>query len=392
MSALAAISVLVLIALVGPARGQDTEKQSQPTIGYHSAAGADERKVLLLKDFHPKSMLHVPEHFPQRAKFYVVDVHNHTNDPAGIGDQLPPAEVVRIMDETNVKQVVILTGMWGDKLQHLLDTMVKPYPERFIVFTQIDWSKIDDPDFGQEMVRQLDDGIVRGARGLKILKDFGLGVRDRSGRLIAIDDPRLDPVFDECGRLGIPVFIHTADPEAFFLPIDAQNERYEELIEHPDWSFFGRDFPALKELMDERNRVAARHPGTTFVYLHMGWPENLPWVRDVLERYPNVMIEFGGREAELGRQPMETRELFLKYQDRVMFGSDNGMDPAMYRNYFRWLETADDSFDYWGSPSQGRWTIYGLGLPDAVLEKIYHLNAEKLFSRFQGEHSLKEKK
>ncbi|MGB9197924.1 MAG: amidohydrolase family protein, partial [Terriglobales bacterium] len=121
-------------------------------------------------------------------------------------------------------------------------------------------------------------------------------------------------------------------------------------------------------------------------------PENLPWVRDVLERYPNVMIEFGGREAELGRQPMETRELFLKYQDRVMFGSDNGMDPAMYRNYFRWLETADDSFDYWGSPSQGRWTIYGLGLPDAVLEKIYHLNAEKLFSRFQGEHSLKEKK
>ncbi|MFY9675032.1 MAG: amidohydrolase family protein [Terriglobales bacterium] len=389
---MAAISVLVLIALVGPARGQDTEKQSQPTIGYHSAAGADERKVLLLKDFHPKSMLHVPEHFPQRAKFYVVDVHNHTNDPAGIGDQLPPAEVVRIMDETNVKQVVILTGMWGDKLQHLLDTMVKPYPERFIVFTQIDWSKIDDPDFGQEMVRQLDDGIVRGARGLKILKDFGLGVRDRSGRLIAIDDPRLDPVFDECGRLGIPVFIHTADPEAFFLPIDAQNERYEELIEHPDWSFFGRDFPALKELMDERNRVAARHPGTTFVYLHMGWPENLPWVRDVLERYPNVMIEFGGREAELGRQPMETRELFLKYQDRVMFGSDNGMDPAMYRNYFRWLETADDSFDYWGSPSQGRWTIYGLGLPDAVLEKIYHLNAEKLFSRFQGEHSLKEKK
>ncbi|MGB9195443.1 MAG: amidohydrolase family protein, partial [Terriglobales bacterium] len=270
---MAAISVLVLIALVGPARGQDTEKQSQPTIGYHSAAGADERKVLLLKDFHPKSMLHVPEHFPQRAKFYVVDVHNHTNDPAGIGDQLPPAEVVRIMDETNVKQVVILTGMWGDKLQHLLDTMVKPYPERFIVFTQIDWSKIDDPDFGQEMVRQLDDGIVRGARGLKILKDFGLGVRDRSGRLIAIDDPRLDPVFDECGRLGIPVFIHTADPEAFFLPIDAQNERYEELIEHPDWSFFGRDFPALKELMDERNRVAARHPGTTFVYLHMGWPE-----------------------------------------------------------------------------------------------------------------------
>ena len=359
-------------------------------IGYHPAPGADQRKTLLLRDFHPKSMLHVSEHFPQRARFYVVDVHNHTNDPVGIGDQLPPQEVVRIMDETNVKTIVILTGLWGDKLQHLIDTMVKPYPGRFMVFTQIDWSKIDDADFSQEMVRQLDDGVARGARGLKILKDLGLGVRDKSGRLIAIDDPRLDPIFEECGRLGIPVFIHTADPEAFFLPIDAVNERYEELIEHPDWSFYGGDFPSLQNLMEARNRIAARHPGATFVFLHMGWPENLGWVREVLDRNANVMVEFGGREAELGRQPRATRELFLQYQDRVMFGSDNGMDAAMYRNYFRWLETADDSFDYWGAPSQGRWEIYGLDLPDAVLEKIYHGNAEKLFTQFRGMQAKKE--
>ena len=157
-----------------------------------------------------------------KAKFYVIDVHNHVNDAAGIEEHMDPARVVEIMNNTNVKTVVILTGMWGEKLQHVIDEMVKPYPGRFIVFTQIDWSKIDDPDFSQEMVRQLDDAVARGARGLKLLKDLGLGVRDKTGKLVAIDDPRMDPVWHECGRLGIPVSIHTGDPEAFFLPTDAQ--------------------------------------------------------------------------------------------------------------------------------------------------------------------------
>ena len=358
---------------------------NQPQIGYKSTPDASQKKTLLLRDFHPTSMLHVPAHAVERSRFYVIDVHNHTNDPVGIGDRLPPQRVIEIMDQTNVKTLVILTGMWGDKLQHVVDTMVKPYPGRFMVFTQLDWSKIDDPDFSHEMVVQLDDAVSRGARGLKFLKDLGLGVRDKSGKLVAVDDPRLDPVFDECGRLGIPVFIHTGDPEAFFHPLDRNNERYEELIEHPDWSFYGRDFPSFQALLDARNRVFARHPNTRFVSLHMGWPENLPWVAEMLDRYPNVMVEFGGREAELGRQPGEARDFSIKYQDRVMFGSDNGMDAEMYRNYFRWLETADDSFDYWGSPDQGRWKIYGLQLPDAVLEKIYHRNAEHLFAQFKGE-------
>ncbi len=347
--------IVVMLLCSGPASGQSN--QGQEPIGYQAARDADQRKTLLLKDFHPSSMLHVPAHDVERARFYVIDVHNHTNDAAGIGDILPPQRVVEIMDETNVKMIVILTGMWGQKLQHVIDTMVKPYPGRFIVFFQIDWSKIDDPDFSHEMVRQLRDSVARGARGLKILKDLGLGVRDKSGKLIAVDDPRLDPIFDECGRLGIPVFIHTGDPEAFFHPTDGVNERYEELIEHPDWSFYGTQFPSFEALLDARNRVFARHPKTAFVSLHMGWPENLPWVASMLDHYPNVMVEFGGREAELGRQPRQTRDFFVKYQDRVMFGSDNGMDPAMYRNYFRWLETDDEYFDYWGYPSQGRWKI-----------------------------------
>ncbi|OLD14913.1 MAG: hypothetical protein AUI85_12800 [Acidobacteriales bacterium 13_1_40CM_3_55_5] len=359
-------------------------------MGYKSAAGAEQKKTLLLKDFKPKSMLHTTSHSVDRAKYYVIDVHNHVNDAQGIEDHMPPQRVVEVMDKTNVKTVVILTGMWGNKLQKVIDEMVKPYPGRFIVFTQIDWSKIDDPNFSSEMVQQLHDAVARGARGLKLLKDLGLGVRDKSGKFIAVDDARLDPVWEECGRLGIPVSIHTADPEAFFHPIDATNERYEELIEHPDWSFYGPQFPSMEELLEARNRVFARHPHTTFVSLHMGWPENLDWVAGMLDTYPNVMVEFGAREAELGRQPRRTRELFLKYQDRVMFGTDNGMEEAMYRNHFRWLETANEYFDYWGSPGQGRWEIYGLNLPDPVLEKIYHLNAERMFRQFKGLSAVKE--
>jgi uncharacterized protein len=375
---LAAVFFISSLALA-----QNSPQAAQPQIGYKSAADAEKKKTVLLRDFKPVSMLHVPVHQVVKAKFYVMDVHNHINDAARVEDHMPPQQVIKIMDATNVKTIVILTGMWGEKLQGVIDEMVKPYPGRFMVFTQIDWSKIDDPDFSNEMVKQIDDAVSRGARGLKLLKDLGLGVRDKTGKLIGVDDPRLDPIWEECGRLGIPVFIHTGDPEAFFHPIDANNERYEELIEHPDWSFYGRDYPPLESLLEARNRVFAKHPHTTFVSLHMGWPENLDWVSKMLDQHPNAMLEFGAREAELGRQPRRARELFLKYQDRVMFGTDNGLTEEMYRNNFRFLETADEYFDYWGAPGQGRFEISGLHLPDAVLEKVYHKNAERMFSQFK---------
>jgi predicted TIM-barrel fold metal-dependent hydrolase len=354
-------------------------------IGYKSAADAEQKKTLLLRDFHPKSMLHVKETPVLRAKFPVIDMHQHVNDARGIGEHVPPQELIERMNQLNIKTMVILTGEWGDKLQKVMDEMVKPYPGRFIVFSQPDWSKIDDPNFGALMVRQLDDAVRRGARGFKILKELGLSVKDKTGKLITVDDPRLDPVWEECGRLGIPVAIHIADPEAFFHPIDGGNERYEELNEHPDWSFYGPQFPSFTELLAARDRMMAKHPKTTFIVLHAGnWPENLDAVAAMMDRFPNTMIEFGGREAELGRQPRRTRKLFLDYQDRVMFGSDNTPDADMYQNDFRWLETDDEAFDYWGSPSQGRWTVSGLSLPDPVLEKIYHLNAENLFAQFKG--------
>ncbi|HET8667010.1 MAG TPA: amidohydrolase family protein [Terriglobales bacterium] len=368
----------VALALSNLAFAQGTQ------IGYKAAKDADTRKAVLLKDFNPKPMVHVPVHEVKRAKFPVIDVHSHVNDAMGIADHTDPAQLVSMMDRDNIQTIVILTGMWGDKLQKVIDEMVKPYPGRFMVFTQLDWSKIDDPNFGQLMVKQINDSVMRGARGLKILKELGLGVRDKSGKLIAIDDPRLDPVWEECGRLGIPVFIHVADPEAFFHPIDSNNERYEELIEHPDWSFFGPQFPGMEELMKQRDHMFSKHPNTRFVALHFGsWPENLDFVDQTLAKYPNVMIEFGAREGELGRQPRRTKALFMKYSDRIMFGTDEGSEESMYQNYFRWLETDDEYFPYSQYPGQGRWMISGMGLPDNVLEKVYHLNAEKLFAGFK---------
>jgi predicted TIM-barrel fold metal-dependent hydrolase len=354
-------------------------------ITYESAPNAEQKKTLLLRDFHPRSMLHVPAHEVLRAKFPVIDVHQHVDDARGIGDHIPPKRLIQIMDATNVKKIVILTGMWGDKLQKVIDELVKPYPDRFIVFTQIDFSKIGDANFSDEMVQQLDDAVSRGARGLKQLKDLGLQDRDTSGKLIAVDDPRLDPIWEECGRLGIPVAIHTTDPEAFFTPVDGNNERYDELMENPSWSFYGKGLPSKQEILAQRDRMFAKHPQTKFIALHMAnWPENLDYVANLLDTHPNVYVEFGAREAELGREPRRAREFFIKYQDRIMFGADFTAEEEMYRNHFRWLETNDEYFDYFGYPGQGRWKIYGMALPDGVLEKIYHLNAEKLFAEYRG--------
>ena len=393
MSIKSSLSVVLMLIVTGWATAQDAspkEAQAPGPIGYKSAADADQKKTLLLKDFHPVPMLHAPVHKVERAKYYVIDVHNHVNDAQGIDEHMPPERAIEVMNKTNVRTVVILTGMWGAKLQQVIDEMVKPYPGRFMVFTQIDWSKIDEPDFTQQMLRQLDDAVARGARGLKVLKDLGLGVRDKTGKLITVDDARLDPIWEECGRLGIPVSIHVTDPEAFFHPIDGTNERYEELTEHPDWSFYGPQFPSKDSIMAARDRMFARHPHTTFIALHVAnWPENLDYVSHLLDTLPNVMVEFGAREAELGRQPRRARRFFLEYQDRIMFGTDNEATEEMYRNHFRWLETGDEYFDYWGYPGQGRWEIYGMELPDPVLEKVYHSNAERIFKQFRGSGNVK---
>jgi len=340
---------------------------------------------MLLKDYKPKSMLQVASHRVDSARFPVIDVHQHTNDAIGLyGEQIARDQLVAMMDACNVQKMVVLTGLWGEPLQKVIDHLVKRDPDRFMVFTQIDWSKIDDPGFSKLMVEQIREAVARGARGLKVLKDLGLMVRYKSGQLVKADDRKLDQVWDECGRLGIPVAIHTGDPAAFFYPADASNERYEELVLNPDWSFAGHEFPSHRSLLESLGRVLGDHPDTRFIGLHMLWPENLDYVSEQLDRYPNLVVEFGARQAELGRQPHRAHQFFSKYQDRILFGSDHPASETMYRSYFRWLETTDEYFEYFGYPRQGRWKIYGLGLPADLLEKTYYLNAERVFKEFEG--------
>jgi predicted TIM-barrel fold metal-dependent hydrolase len=221
-----------------------------------------------------------------------------------------------------------------------------------------------------------------GAQGLKIWKNFGLKVRDPEGNLVSVDDPRLDPLWGTTAELGVPVLIHVADPVAFFDPLDAHNERWEELTAHPDWHFPSPPYPPFMTIMEQLANLVLRHPQTTFIGAHVGcYSENLAWVGELLERAPNFYVDISARISELGRQPNTARRFFLDYADRIIFGTDMGPDPDTYRIYYRFLESDDEYFNYGTSeiPGQGRWQIYGLSLPEEILAKIYFCNAQRLF-------------
>ncbi|HEX3435615.1 MAG TPA: amidohydrolase family protein [Pseudacidobacterium sp.] len=327
---------------------------------------------LPLSEFQPISMLKTPEHHLEKARFAVIDYHNHL-------DALEPRDVLRVMDACGIEKVVNITMKTGDAALKMIDKFHSAAPDRFATIGWMDWSGVEKPNFVSVTLDRLEKLVERGAQGIKFWKDLGLGVRDASGELLRVDDERLAPVFDKAAELGIPVMFHTADPDAFFLPIDAKNERFEELAAHPDWGFHGSKY-SKQELLDQRDRVIARHPKTTFVCAHVAESgENLARVTKLLESYSNVYIDISARASELGRQPYSSRELFLKFPDRILFGADLLPEELMYRLYFRFLETADEYFEYPSHASrQGRWNIYGLYLPEDVLKKVYRENALKL--------------
>jgi predicted TIM-barrel fold metal-dependent hydrolase len=330
--------------------------------------------TLPLGRFRPRTTLVRAEHAIARARFPVIDYHNHL-------DSLEPSDVLRVMDACGIERVVNITMQTGEAALRMIDKFHGASPERFSTIGWMDWSRIAEPDFVQHSLDTLERLVERGAKGIKFWKDLGLTVRDASGGLVRIDDERLAPLFEKAAELGIPVMFHTADPDAFFLPLDEHNERYEELAAHPDWSFYGAQY-AKSELLDQRDRVIARHPSTTFVCAHVAeCGENLARVSGLLERFPNVHVDISARAAELGRQPYSARDFFLRYADRILFGSDLLPEESMYRLYFRFLETADEYFDYPTHASgQGRWSIYGLHLPDGVLRKVYRENALRLLA------------
>jgi predicted TIM-barrel fold metal-dependent hydrolase len=352
-----------------------TDPNAPATIRYSHSRLAPARDQLLLRDFAPVPMLRVDATEVRRARFPVIDVHCHLNDGIVMSREVNPEQFIRVMDEANVKAAINLTGGWGQQLRRSLHNLAEKFPGRFFVFCQIDYAHLDEPNY---LIEALDQARIAGAKGVKVLKDLGLSVRDRRGKLVRIDDPRLDCVWEKAGQWGLPVAIHTADPDAFFTRIDRHNERYQQLIVHPDWSFFGNGFPSKSELLAQRNRVLERHPGTRFWGLHMAnHPEDLDEVTEWMEKYPNLLVEIGGRIAELGRQPRRASRFLRQFQDRVMFGMDTKLTVECYRTYFRFLETEDESFDYPGYPWQGSWKIYGLNLCDDVLQKLYYDNAAR---------------
>jgi predicted TIM-barrel fold metal-dependent hydrolase len=358
---------------------------------------------LPLKDFQPRSMLHVPETRVPRGRFPVIDIHTHlcwaAKQERGVPlseertHLAPTSELLEVMEHSNIQLLVNVTGGMGAGLRDSVQRYDRAHAGRFLTFTEPWWSRAADPGYAQFQADELARAKRDGARGLKLLKTLGLYLRERvtSGRLISIDDRRFDPMWEACAALKLPVAIHVSDPEAFFLPIDRFNERYEELNNHPDWSFHGGDFPSNAELLEARNRVFARHPGTQFVALHVGHDaENLASVSECMDKFPNMHVELGARIGELGRQPRTARRFFERYQDRILFGTDatpHGEEypqqlfgNALYEIYYRFLETEDEYFDYAPAavPPQGRWRIYGLGLPEGILRKVYHDNAARL--------------
>jgi predicted TIM-barrel fold metal-dependent hydrolase len=369
-------------------------------------AGSGGNQKLALEEFQPKSMLVVPEHPVNRAQFPVIDVHTHISSVFGrrrareANNPEPAPEAFRTldqiaswMDELNIRTLNNLTAGYGDALKQNVRDLQERYKGKFINCVVPGYDRLKEPNYSQWQADEIKRAKDAGAVGLKISKTLGLGVRENgsTGPLVKIDDPRFDPMWEAVGALKMAVFIHTADPDAFFIPIDRFNERWEELGNHPEWSFYGKDFPPKADLLAARNRVIARHPKTTFVGLHVAnHPENLDEVSSWLKQYPNLHVEIGARLGELGRQPRRARKFFDEFQDRIMFGTDatpNGkhvpqqdLKPPMYQAYFRFLETLDEYFDYAPSPTppQGRWKIYGIGLPEAMLKKVYHNNAARI--------------
>lgn len=341
---------------------------------------------LPLREFHPRPALRRPEHLVARAPVPAIDAHNHLGRWLTSGGWAAERiqDTFAAMEQANVTAVVNLDGRWGDELEHNLDRYDRAYPDRFATFCHLDWTEAAvGPGFGDRLAASLERSASAGARGVKVWKDLGLHVRDHRGELLMPDDPRLAAVWEAAADLDLPILIHTADPIAFFDPVDETNERLEELIGNPDWWFGDRErFPSFDELMGSLAGLVGAHPEASFIGAHAGCcAEDLGWLGQMLDTYPNFSVDIAARIAELGRQPRLARALIVRHPDRFLFGTDAfPPDASIYATHFRFLETADEHFpsEPDGSTGQGRWAIDGLHLPRDVLRAVYRDNALRL--------------
>lgn len=342
-------------------------------------ASAQEKPLDMKMDFEqydPPSTLKVEEHRLKRAKFPFIDIHNHQ----GNMNTSDFKDLIAKMDALNMGVMINLSGRGfrssGDHLEKSIENINNRYPNRFVLFTNVDFNDIDNPEWGARTVKQLETDIKRGAKGLKIYKSLGIHNKDSKGNRISINDPRIDPIWAKCGELGVPVLIHSADPKPFWDPIDNQNERWLELKLHPGRRY-DETFASWETIIAEQHDVFRKHPKTTFINAHLGWYGNdLKKLGELMDKYPNMLTEIGAVIAELGRQPRAAKAFLTKYQDRVLFGKDSWV-PDEYETYFRVLETEDEYFPY-HKRYHAFWRMYGIGLPDEILKKIYYKNALRI--------------
>ena len=382
-----ALGVLVVVT----AGIYSLQKQYPLARFYSSERYQDMFAVLLGRDlvmsrYAPESSLKVERRPIERARFPVIDAHFHLES---LPYDVSPRRLVEAMDAVGVAQLVNLGGNQG-AFEHFAKKFRDAYPGRFILFVKPDADALTRPDGVASELAWLKRAVRMGAQGIKENKSYGLGQRDQSGRLVPVDDPRLDPYWELAGQLGLPVLVHTGEPSAFWKPVDHSNERYSELIQDPSWSLYGTDAPSQQELMAQRERLLARHPRTIFIGAHLGMnADDLAYAASLLDRFPNYYVDMSTVVSDLGRQPNTARRFFIKYQDRILFGSDGGFKlrpkdgwtpERMWRSYFEFLETDNEYIDYplQSITKQGNWKVSGLNLPPEVLEKVYSLNAQRL--------------
>ncbi len=328
------------------------------------------------EEYDPPSSLKVESHILTKAKFPFIDIHNHQ----GVMDAEALKNLTSKMDQLNMAVMVNLSGRGfpfsTERLKNSLQSIKENYPNRFVLFTNVDFDNMDDPQWTTKAVKQLEEDVKLGAMGLKIYKNLGLTYKDKAGNRIHADDPRIDPVWAKCGELGIPVLIHAADPKQFWDPIDKNNERWLELKLHPRRRYTEKE-ATWETIIAEQHNIFKKHPKTKFINAHLGWHGNdLKKLGQLMDQYPNMYTEIGAVIAELGRQPRAAKVFLTKYQDRVLFGKDSWV-PEEYTTYFRVLESEDEYFPY-HKRYHAFWKMYGIGLPDEVLKKIYYKNALSL--------------
>lgn len=335
-------------------------------------AGPVRAQDVKVEEYEPRNTLVVSEHVVTHARFPFVDIHGHQR-----GATMSAEDVDRLvgeMDELNMAVMVNLSGRSGDALVSGLENMTRNHPDRFVFFANVSFQGVGEPGWGERAATQLEEDVRNGAAGLKIFKNLGMTALDTDGERIPTDDPRLAPVWDKAGELGIPVLIHTADPAEFWQPHDRFNERWLELKLRPRRIRPPERFPSFEEIIGEQHDLFRAHPNTKFIAAHLGWlGHDLGRLGELLDELPNMYVGLGAVVYELGRQPRFAREWLIRYQDRVLMGKDS-YNQEEFHTYFRVFETDDDYFDYYRR-YHAFWQMYGLALPDDVLRKIYYGNA-----------------